>query len=503
MKKVKILLFALLLILVLMFSCNVNAATDATETTTTSTGKTVTWSYTLNSNDQIENLVCTNIESVTGVVDIPATLDGKTVISIGDKAFYQCTGITGVNFNSNITSIGDSAFAGCVGITSLDLSVANITSIGDSAFSGCVGIQSLNLGTKVTKISSEAFSDCSGIVTLTIPDSVTYLGDEAFYDCSGITSLTISKSVTRIPERCFGYCVALTEVIIPETVTTISGQYPYTGAFYKCEKLKKVLIPSTVVSISENAFANSPDLTIYGEEGSVAETYASENSIPFDLISNWDNSSSGNDITSPVIDKIKLENVSGNWNTTTSDYRIPSGLEIKFVVTFSEDIKGTQVPTLKIKIGDGENIELTEGTISGANIIYLYTVKDNDNGLITVVGVEGGNLTDEAGNTAELDLPEDLVNRGLLVSGFKVYVDNEKSGETTTPGQDEDEGQQGGDNNQGTDKDNEGTQGDTTTAPDTSLPQTGESVAVIATIIVVCGIMAVLFVKNRKYRDIK
>ena len=64
---------------------------------------------------------------------------------------------------------------------------------------------------------------------------------------------------------------------MPDGVTSIDA-----WAFGTCLKLKSVTIPRSVTSIGENAFTNcSFSLTIYGEAGSYAETYAKKYNIPF------------------------------------------------------------------------------------------------------------------------------------------------------------------------------------------------------------------------------
>ena len=44
--------------------------------------------------------------------------DGS-VTSIGDGAFYGCTGLTNVTIPDSVTSIGSNAFYGCTGLTSI------------------------------------------------------------------------------------------------------------------------------------------------------------------------------------------------------------------------------------------------------------------------------------------------------------------------------------------------------------------------------------------------
>lgn len=518
MKKIRILLFTLLFVSILAIGCSVNAATAATETTTTSTGDKVTWSYNLNSSDQITDLVCTNLDAITGVVTIPSTLDGKTVKTIGKNAFVNCVTITGVKFNSNIISIGDYAFAGCVSITSIDLSTSKITTIGTGAFNGCTGMKTLNLGTSLAKISKEAFEGCSGLKTVEMPNTVSYLGESAFENCSGINNLKISESLTILPEHCFKNCTGLTEVKIPESVTTIKGAPSVVngyGTFLGCKELKKVLIPSNVSTIEEYAFQKCENITIYGEKGSTAETFANEHKIPFDVIENWNAGTEGNDVTAPVVNTVKvvINNVNNYFQEATSDYRIPTGLEIKFLVAFSENVTGEKMPNLKIKIGNGKEIELTNGiSTSGTSVMYTYVVKDTDSGLIDMVSLAGGDLKDKAGNEAELKLPEKLLVDTATYTTKRVYVDNEKIGSTGTEEGDKNNNQGSsnqGSNNQGTtgtDKeDNKGTaqdKQDGTTAPG-KIPQTGESVVLIATILVIFGVVTILFVKNKQYKDIK
>ena len=43
--------------------------------------------------------------------------DGVT--SIGDYAFYECTGLTSITISDSVTSIGGSAFSDCTGLTSI------------------------------------------------------------------------------------------------------------------------------------------------------------------------------------------------------------------------------------------------------------------------------------------------------------------------------------------------------------------------------------------------
>ena len=62
-------------------------------------------------------------------------------------------------------------------------SAYSVTSIGDRAFYGCSGLTSVTIGNSVTRIGSSAFHYCSGLTSVTIPNSVMSIGYRAFSGC--------------------------------------------------------------------------------------------------------------------------------------------------------------------------------------------------------------------------------------------------------------------------------------------------------------------------------
>lgn len=231
--------------------------------------------------------------TAAGTLVIPAKINGKTVTEIGDEAFKNCSGFTGLDMGSNITSIGKEAFSGCTGLTGSLMIGENVTVIGDSAFFGCTGLTgSLIIPDKVTKIGEKAFYNCrnfNGTLTignkvetigdsafsgdyvdelteynscrftgnLTIPDSVTKIGDYAFCGCSGFNGrLTIGNKVETIGNNAFfgksmtNSCHFTGNLTIPDSVMTI-GDY----AFQNCTRFNGTLtIGNNVTSIGQFAF---------------------------------------------------------------------------------------------------------------------------------------------------------------------------------------------------------------------------------------------------------
>ena len=74
-----------------------------------------------------------------------------------------------------------------------------VRSIGDYAFYGCSGLTELTLPNGVRSIGDSAFSGCSGLTELTLPNGVTSIGESAFKNCSGLSKIT---SLAEIPPVC-------------------------------------------------------------------------------------------------------------------------------------------------------------------------------------------------------------------------------------------------------------------------------------------------------------
>ncbi|MBP3750215.1 MAG: leucine-rich repeat domain-containing protein, partial [Prevotella sp.] len=120
--------------------------------------------------------------------------DGVT--SIGNRAFYDCSGLTSVTIPNSVTSIGGGAFYGTAWYNNQPDGLIYAGKLAYTYKGTMPENTSITIKDGTLVIAESAFQDRSGLTSVTIPNSVTSIGKRAFYGCSGLTSVTIGTGVT-------------------------------------------------------------------------------------------------------------------------------------------------------------------------------------------------------------------------------------------------------------------------------------------------------------------
>ena len=223
----------------------------------------------------------------------------NSVTSIGNCAFWACSGLTSVILPNSVTSIGYDAFYSCYGLTSITSlaltppvcgseGIINDYSKVDlyvpyqaveayksadiwSKFDNILGLEHdetigglkyilkpENMTAVVTYAEENSLANYEGMQSVIVPESVAFdgesytvvgIGDEAFNNCWGLKAVSLPSTLQSIGKLAFGYCTSLRSVTIPEEVTIVDNE-----AFTGCSALASVTIGGSVETIGDYAF---------------------------------------------------------------------------------------------------------------------------------------------------------------------------------------------------------------------------------------------------------
>ena len=312
-------------------------------------------------------------------VVIPDTIDGKSVTSIGNGAFEDCTSLTSVTIPDGVKCIGHSAFYECTSLKSITIP-DGVTSIGGTAFSDCTSLTSITIPDSVTILNSFTFSGCKSLSDVNIPDGVTYVGDGAFSGtaicnnqteevkyidkwlvdsdnsvtdvavkdgtvgiscgafsyCGQLKNISIPNSVKYVGGKAFYNCISLTNVVLPYGITNIGA-----STFSGCESLASVTIPDSVTSIGEQAFLNTALL----KNQTTTEKYVGK------WVIDWDS-----DVKNVTIKNgtVGIADHAFERRTSLESITIPDSVEFIGVYAFLDcwELKQVNMPESMTAIGD-------------------------------------------------------------------------------------------------------------------------------------------------------
>ena len=214
--------------------------------------------------DDDNNATITKYYGNVSALFVPKTIDGYTVIAIGNDAFKGRSELRSVFIPSSITIIGSSAFCGCSNLSNITFN-DGLTTIKEYAFTNCTSLTSIIIPDSVVKMEAGVFASCSNLSKVKLSKKLEQMDGRCFFDCDKLTAIEIPKSLVKSDTAYWNYgreygpfydCNGLKTVTFEEGTTVIP-----TGLFANCPGLESIEIPDTITAIEDSAFANDKNLS--------------------------------------------------------------------------------------------------------------------------------------------------------------------------------------------------------------------------------------------------
>ena len=216
----------------------------------------------------VDKVIITGYNGSDIQVEIPATIDNKEVVAIGDNAFRYNTDITNIKIPNSVKSIGEDAFYDCKELTKVEFANGSkLTSIGDYAFYNCLSLSDISMPNSLVAIGYYAFYNCTGLTQITLPNSVEYLAHQAFSQCSNLQNITIGSGLKSVGEDAFWGCGRLQKVYITDlsawcnidfaNADSNPLNYCLESLYINGTKTTNLVIPADVKQIKDYAFVYS------------------------------------------------------------------------------------------------------------------------------------------------------------------------------------------------------------------------------------------------------
>ena len=218
---------------------------------------------------------------------------GSVCQVIDEKAFYDCSSLTTIEFPDANTAIGAEAFENCIKLQQVVVS-DQLTNVGDYAFKNCQLLtlyprsDSSKTKNKVVlpstwdEINKGTFRDCIGITQADISPA-TFIGEEAFENCRSLLNITIPDAVTTLHDKTFLDCESLKDVVVSKKLAVLGKKQPNGGkygtpstsdpageVFKNCKKLETftpsdataipytLQFPASLGGVQKSGFENCP-----------------------------------------------------------------------------------------------------------------------------------------------------------------------------------------------------------------------------------------------------
>jgi hypothetical protein len=232
-----------------------------------------------------------------GYVNLPSTLNDKTVVGVAANAFAGRADITGVSIPATITNIAPGAFYGCSQLSNFSVDWFNpalvalggvlmdksrqviiqyppglagdyivpetVVSLGEKSFAGCAGLRRVCFLGEPPSLQGEHVFAGASLATVCYVEG--YAGWTTTY--GGVSATTWGEPLPYTYETPSGLNVKITkylgyraQVTVPETIAGLPVVEVGNSAFAWCQGITSLVLPTNLTTIGYFAFANCKGL---------------------------------------------------------------------------------------------------------------------------------------------------------------------------------------------------------------------------------------------------
>lgn len=257
------------------------------------------------------------------------------------KQAFEYTGFERITLGKSVKSIGYKAFSNCRKLTEIVLA-DSVEHMAESVFEGCKNLKEIVIPPKVKSLNNNVFGGCGSLKKIYIPENILNIyGNPCTGAESALKSFGAAKNnahymsidgnlYSKDKYEMLQYAQGKNESVftVPDGVEKIRGY-----AFSDCKNLKKIIIPESVGFIDYNAFCRSM----------------------LEFIEVDENNGRYTDIDGNLYSKDKKTLVRYAAGKSETEFSVPDGVEVIERNAFSacENLKKINLPQSIRFIGDG------------------------------------------------------------------------------------------------------------------------------------------------------
>lgn len=182
-------------------------------------------------------------------MEIPSSLDGKTIVGIADEAFCELSTLKNLKIAEGIKFIGNKTFYNCPELESV-VFPTTLEELGNNCFAENKYLKEVKLPS-LKKCGTGCFQSCEELTTVVLPEDMEIIPDNMFCRCDKLLNITFPKNVSVIGHRAFKNCAVILESL-PDTLTVI-GDEGLSGCFQDedgyHDAVDEMRLPSGLTSI--------------------------------------------------------------------------------------------------------------------------------------------------------------------------------------------------------------------------------------------------------------